>query len=357
MAAAVLLVTFTVPAMAADWNFYGSARMLLEWRNTDFQVVDRFLPNAGTGGGFDDTDLAWTLLGTSRMGANVKVSDTISGVVEMGWAGAPGLNVGVRQIYGEWNLGNYQILIGHEYTPILFFASGSVSNDFAQLAYGGFYVGRNDQIKLKFGKFHIALVEPSTFAPALYAAQDTDTTIPKIEARWSGNMGPFFVSIGAGYNTIDIVNTATDAETSVDSYVANLGLRYNIGAFGLAGQIWIASNSRNYGKTELASGAATVNAAGTGIADTDSMGFLLSAKYKMSDMVSFGVGYGWYEHSQDLVGTQDDDGSSYYINMPLTLAKGVSLTPEFSVFDYGDNLAGADEGSSTAFTVWWGIFF
>jgi hypothetical protein len=327
--------------------------MLLEWRNTDAQAPER----NGTGGAFDDTDLTWNMVPWSRFGARIKASDTISARMEFGSGTGGDTGVTLRQLYGEWNLGKWSILLGHEYTPAFFIASTSVSADAAQLGYGGFYVGRQDQVKFKFGRFQIALIEPSTTNPGLYGAtQDTDTTIPKIEGRWSGDLGPVFLSISAGYNTVDMCSTVTDQEESVDSYVANLGLRYNIGAFALAGQIWIASNGPEYGMSTVAAGA-QINAAGTGVADTDSMGFVISGKYKINDMWSIGAGYGWTEASYDVPGMQDDDTTSYYVNAPMTLAKGVSLTPEFAIFDYGDGTAGQDEGKSTAFTIWWGIFF
>ena len=73
-----LLIIFAVlclaaPAMAADWNFYGSARMA-----TFYSIVDKDLNN--------DNDTVnrtqWDQQGNSRIGATVKVNDQIGGGFE-----------------------------------------------------------------------------------------------------------------------------------------------------------------------------------------------------------------------------------------------------------------------------------
>ena len=96
LAAVAFVVAFTVPAMSADWNFYGSSRI-----STFFDGDSEEL----TGTGFDDDDLTWGLQGNSRIGAKVKAGD-ISGRFEYG----TGINL--RLLYASWNFGGGELLVG-----------------------------------------------------------------------------------------------------------------------------------------------------------------------------------------------------------------------------------------------------
>jgi len=75
------------------------------------------------------------------------------------------------------------------------------------------------------------------------------------------------------------------------------------------------------------------------------------------------AGYGWISSDKDDF-KDKDEAMSYYINMPITLAPGVSITPEFGVEDYmkdggsvADDEAAADEGKDTYFGAKWMINF
>jgi len=58
-----IIVLFAAPAMAVDWNFYGSARMATYWTDTD-------LGDGQTAAGDDDdANLLWQLQSNSRVGA------------------------------------------------------------------------------------------------------------------------------------------------------------------------------------------------------------------------------------------------------------------------------------------------
>ena len=90
----VLLVLGLVsPVMAADWNFYGSARM------TTFYVTEDFGDFENAIGEDDDAGLIHTLQGNARIGATVKASDQIGGRFEYG--SGPNL----RLLYGTYNFG------------------------------------------------------------------------------------------------------------------------------------------------------------------------------------------------------------------------------------------------------------
>jgi hypothetical protein len=69
--AVVMVFIFTTPAMAADWVFYGSARMTTFSDDVDPQAA----------GVNSDTDTQWEVQGNSRIGARVTAGE-VSGRFE-----------------------------------------------------------------------------------------------------------------------------------------------------------------------------------------------------------------------------------------------------------------------------------
>ncbi len=108
LAAFAFVVAYTVPTLAADWSFYGSARMTTFYDSVSEEKA-----------GFDDGDTTWNQQGNSRLGATVKAGN-IGGGFEYG----TGINL--RKLYGTYNFGSGQILIGQTYTPVNMFYSNQV---------------------------------------------------------------------------------------------------------------------------------------------------------------------------------------------------------------------------------------
>ena len=113
--AAVALVCFSVPAMAVDWNFYGSARMATFYISDDLGDGETF-DGSGTS---EDAGIQWDLQSNSRFGANVK-AENIKGQVELALkgTGSGDADVGTRRIYGVWNFGSGYMKVGKDYTPV-----------------------------------------------------------------------------------------------------------------------------------------------------------------------------------------------------------------------------------------------
>jgi len=343
LAAAAFVFAFTAPAFSADWSFYGSSRMNTQW-------LDRDKENSGVN--FDDTDLGWFLQGNTRIGARVKAGD-ISGQFEYGH----GATVNTRIIWGEWDFGAGKMGIGQTYTPANFFISNQIfGGDSDMLPYGGIYDGRRPMIRFTFGAFQIALVQPNANI-TLAGAGDTDTTIPKLEARWNHSFGPVFVELGGLYNTYDEVNIVTDQEISVDSYLLYGGFKYSMGAFYFNGDIWIGQNLGNTTFWTIGASAATLDATGNDVDDTDNFGWLAVIGYKASDMIQLEGGYGMAEHEPDFAGADKDDLAAWYVQATINLAKGVFVVPEFGQIDFKDNAAGVDQGKQTYLAAKWQINF
>jgi hypothetical protein len=91
LAAVAFVVVFTAPTFAAEWSFYGSARIHTFWVDSD--LGDSVLRT----GDDDDLDLVHILQGNSRIGANVKVTDNLTGRFEYG--SGPNLRI----LWGEYD--------------------------------------------------------------------------------------------------------------------------------------------------------------------------------------------------------------------------------------------------------------
>ena len=101
---------------------------------------------------------------------------------------------------------------------------------------------------------------------------------------------------------------------------------------------------------ETATGLGGAAAVGTDVDDCDSMGFTLGVKFTVNEMIALEAGYGYIK---DEIDDTEDEGQSYYIQAPITLAPGVTVTPEVGVVD------GMDDGDNESmyFGAGWEIAF
>jgi hypothetical protein len=77
-------------------------------------------------------------------------------------------------------------------------------------------------------------------------------------------------------------------------------------------------------------------------------------------MLKFEAGYGSLETELDRPGTYEDCASAYYVNCQITLAPGVTVTPEIGVIDNEDKTVGGavtEEGETTYWGAKWMINF
>ncbi|MBU0970715.1 MAG: hypothetical protein KKC20_08720, partial [Proteobacteria bacterium] len=134
-------------AQAADWNFYGSARMSIFYENVDVS-------------GTDTTNFAMGLQDNSGIGAKVNVSDELSGRFEYGTSDG---KADIRYLYGVWNFGVGSLLVGKDEGPLRHPGSDQVYAADAGLGgWGEMSSPRKAQLKLMIDTFRLALREPST---------------------------------------------------------------------------------------------------------------------------------------------------------------------------------------------------
>ena len=327
-----LVLAFCLPA-SAGWDFYGSARMTTFYTDTD--------EAAG-----DSQDLQWDLQSNSRIGANVKNND-ISGRFEYG------TGVNLRILYGAWNFGAGELLVGQTYTPATVFNSNQVFNaDDGLLTFGSLYTGRRPMLQLTTGGLKIALVKV-TADTDLGTDGGTEKVLPKLEASYNIVVGPADLTFVGGYQTFKADPDGVDE--SVNSYVAGANAKFGLGAITLHVDGFIGQNVGHYGFSFHGANEAAL--VGSNVEDTDSYGGAVVANFKATDMLSFEVGAGYVNTESDVAGADDDDGLSYYGNAVITLAPGFFIVPEVGVFDYGDDNSGADEGKLTYAGAKWQINF
>ena len=354
LAAAAFMVAFTAPAFAAEWGFYGHARMSTFWVDEDF---GDFNPYGKSADSDDDFDLEHYLQGNSRIGANVKVSDNLSGRFEYG----TGINL--RILWGEYDFGSFKLGVGQHYTPVNIFISNQVfGGDTNMLPFGGVYSGRRAMVQGQFGGFKIALVEPTTTSvlgdpvtPGLsYVAAETDVVLPRIEAAYNFSVGGVSIGLQGGYQTFDVV-AFDDSDESVDSWIGAFTASYNAGPFSLAADVYFGQNIEHMQLWCGGNGSAGFDGV-SDILDNDAFGFLLVAGFSANENLRFEAGYGQAEYDLD-DSANEDEVAAYYVQATITFAKGVFIVPEIGVIDFKDDQYDRDEGKTTYYGLQWQIRF
>jgi len=336
------LAMISTSAYAADWNFYGSARV-----STFYSSTDVIGSSASSVDGY-----AQALQGNARIGATVKVSDELTGGFEYGASSGV---ANIRKLYGEWNFGAGSFLVGQTYSPMNWFYSDQVyGTDNDLLAQGGLYSGREKMLQLKFGDFKVALV-PAKISTTGTATTSTEITIPAIEVAYAMKFDVATIKFAGGYQTYEAkVGTVTQ---DVDSYVLALGANAAFGAFYVGGNVYGGQNAGNMVAVDTNIGGTwadgVANLTATTIEDNDVFGAMIAAGYTLNDMFNFEAGYGYIKTELDVAGAASDKASSYYLNATVTLAPGVFFVPEIGKID-GDEVT---ESEVDYFGIKWQINF
>ncbi len=338
LAAFAFVVAYTVPTFAADWSMYGSSRISTFWDT---------LSDKRSATGESNTDVTWNQQGNSRIGANVKAGE-VNGRFEYG------TGVNVRLLYGTWKW----LLVGQTYTPVNDFASNQVwQGDRGLLPHGGIYNGRRPMLQGTFGGLKLALVQPVT-GDVVAAATSTDVVIPMIQAKYTLKAGPAPLIFLGGYNTYQEEDTVADETYSISSYIVGFGFRIGAGPATIKGNISYGQKTTNMGQWQSEAGASAMyNAADDDIDDATSLGYVLAVAFKAGPTLTIEVGASGAQHESDLSGSETDDVFGVYANAKIDVAKVFFIVPEIGYVDYGDNLAGAEEGTQTYFGAKWQINF
>jgi hypothetical protein len=368
--AAIALVCFTVPAMAVDWNFYGSARMKTFYISDNYQDDTAAYTNSGND---KDAETQWDLQGNSRLGADVK-ADHIRGRFEFGINES---TVTARRIYGTWDFGAGKFKVGKDYTPISQFISGQAfDEDLGLLGVGTVYGGRHGQLAVSFGGFEIALIEPATSnldgttaQGSTSASGDLDQVIPKIEAKYGMSFDAFNFSVQGGYNYYkiqDVASATNPGDTNdidVNSWTIGADAGFNFGPGYVKGAVsygqnigtaeWSLPGNRNQGGYAAWDGDDSTK-------DVDTIMASLVAGMKVSDMLSFEGGFGWRQDKPDNNYPDGDNKSqpwAAYVQAVIALAPGVYVIPEVGYYDEDKTFADTDATKEFYLGAKWQIDF
>ncbi len=336
LGAALLL---SVNTWAADWNFYGNAR------------VQTFYTDVDTGNA-SATNLTHSLQGNSRIGARIQVSDTLVGRFEYG---ASGGNANVRHLYGEWTFGPGKLLVGQTDSPLNFALSNQVYGvDAGMDPYGGVDAQRQPMIQLTFGDFKIAAIQPDTSDLSM-AASTQEVRLPKIEASYHFSGDKFFLDLAGGYQTYELTDNTTGKAHDVQSYILAIGGQIQMGSAYLGGDVWMGQNVGPYnyscdpdGNPELLGGS---------LQDNDAYGLVVAAGFKLNPTFSFEAGWGYVSAEIDHASFDKDDTVTYYVQSTVTLAPGVFIVPEIGRIDKDKDKDGADEADTVYAGIKWQINF
>jgi len=212
-------------------------------------------------------------------------------------------------------------------------------------------------IQLQFGDFKFAMVQPSTNGSGVITTAavggEVDTTLPKLEAKYTFNTNRFRIGVVGGYNSYEVEG---DAKTyDVDSWVAALWGQVNMGPAYVRGNVFKAVNGGAFGLSS--SGDDDFDFVGNKVKDVESLAYVVIAGAKLSDMFALQAAYGHINHESDVIGARDDETTSYYVQCTITLTPGVSITPEVGKVDYEKNSANLKEGDETYFGALWQVYF
>ena len=319
-------------AMAADWNFYGSARIEAFWADEEDSAGD------------SETNYSETLQTDSRIGAKVKVSDELIGRFEYG-ADDDGV-ANIRHLYGEWDFGTGKLLVGQTDSLLKFSISNQVYDNNAGLKkYGKVDASRKPMIRLTFGDFQIAAIQPAVDD---LEADDTKSVMPKLEAKYTLSMESFSIDAAVGYQTYEVTSGADDFD--VDSYILAIGGTFNFGPAFISADGWFGQNVGPYGLACISFNDPELVAGD--LKDNDAYGLVGVIGFKVNDMLAFEGGIGYVSTELDDV-DDEDEAMAYYVQATITLADGVTITPEIGYLDNMDDMSGADEGD----TLYYGMRF
>lgn len=360
----LLVLGLAAPAMASDWYFYGSARTHLGYYmvDEDFATGPATDPSVRSNGLDDDSGTTLNLYGQSRFGGKAVVSDNFSGGFEFGLretgTGGEEEAVYLRLIYGTWNFGAGKLMVGKHYTPATFLGYSGMGGDLGDngdanmLVAGLSYIGRQPQIRLSFGSFDIALIQPNTSANDL-GFGDIDFTFPRIEAAYVFKTPVVSIRPIAAFQTYKAEDQTTGDDETIMSYTLGLGVSATLGPAYIKATFSYLQNPGNYGDTNLLVldalrvGAGNAQFINGDVEDAEEMQgtFVVGVKLNKAFGLEAGVGYGSLEQDVAVLGgaTVKQTGFVYYLQAPIALAKGVTLIPEIGMMDRDDyEIGGVD---------------
>ena len=380
--AALLLIAFTVPAMAK----VKIGGIIF----TDFYYLDRDKENGAVfaGAGLDDyTVTTIQVPNITRLYARWTNEDNVGMYIEFGIGqGSSGIDdknsndVVLRHAYGWWDVNpSFQIMAGKSTTPfspldpsqLIGTRSGSVN--IIGVGYGNYYSGRFAQIRgtFKFGKMGrvaLALVDPNgsqryhsfynNYFPydQFGIPYQNDSKIPRFDLGVPLYFGPVSIYPSFMYQRRNVTTNQVLFDDSIDTYVGSLGVKAGFGPFGFAAEgQWGKNWANTYGLIGVSGpsflASAQMNPDTGQINNADTYGYWIDVSYKIGPVTPH-VMFGQEKSKVDTyfgpagAGFQaraEATSTFWGFSIPIDLAKGFRLRPELMWYDDGEiELNGSD---------------
>ena len=348
----VLLISLLAGSgYAADWDFYGSVKLQV-FNYESSEEREDYLAFLGETDPYRDFQFKLDKY-TTKLGAWV-THDDLTAVVEIR-PDNDGVGDDVMRLwYGSWDFGGGELLIGQSWTPLnMFYSSAAAEDDNNMLDYGALWELRHPMIQLTYKGLKLALVEPGDETSAFYsraswamAAGKIETKMPKIEAKYTHEMGPAKIDVYGGYNSYDFTLNANDKTVSIDSYVAGAGLTLTFGNFKVSGASYYAQNAGPMGLLQTVNYSDPELDANNDVLDNESFGWLAVASYIVNDKIRLEAGYSELETEidDDAIWSTKDETAAYYFQVRYTVFDKFSIVPEVGFIDY-----------KTAYFAWDGL--
>ncbi len=382
--AALLLVAFTVPAMAK----VKIGGIIF----TDFYYLDRDRDNSIAWGTGNDPYQVTTIQvpNITRLNARWTNEDNVGMFIEFGigqTSGAVDLNgssnVVLRHAYGWWDVNpNFTLMAGKSTTPfsplnpsqLLGTYSGSLN--IIGVGYGDWYSGRFAQVRGTFkmgkiGRIELALVDPNagqrynnqflSYFPTEYQGAvlsvdyQNNSKVPRFDLGVPLYFGPIAIYPGFlyQYRSVDVINPAYSGyDNSLNTIAGTLGVKGGFGPFGFAAE---GNWGRNIGNTRMLIGTSAPASISTAIANTNgtiedatTYAYWFDVWYKIGPVTPH-VMFGQMKSSVDNVqigGQQaelDATSTMWGFSIPIDLAKGFRVRPEFMWYNDGQLQYGGND--------------
>jgi hypothetical protein len=349
----VLAIPFQAFAEDAAFKFdpYASIRAYFGYHKSS-------VPSSITTVTDDQTDLVYELQGNSRIGANYKVGDKITGVVELGLNSASGNLVYIRLANATYDFGIAKLEVGQDYNPYAWFANTDLIEDGNLIGFGALYDGRTPQVKISSNGFYLDFIGLQRVTTNLgVTVADTTAYLPKIAIGYDYNANGIQVGAGGAYNSYKI----NDSTLAVDGKTITSWLGYVHGdvLFGIIGIMANAGYGQNAGNFGLATTPGTANAlssvsyttsdyavaAGSTIKNSTHFEGYINPYVNLTPQLTVDLGLGYAQSKSGVSGSKADGQIEYTVDAVYHVDKNLSFSPTVSYRDYQKDSAGDKQGS------------
>ncbi len=308
-----------------------------------------------------ETELVHRLQANTRIGTKMEVAG-VKAHVEIGLnTNAQGDPAYLRLAYATYNVQDFQIMVGQNYTPYFFPATGDYIDDNGLGSFGHASDGRNHQIMLSWKGAYVSLIETKKTTEIYDVVNDVmvekiknKVVFPKVSLGYDYKFGAGMVGVGGAYNTVKIENAALGLDGKyLNSWITYLRFNLAVEDFVLRGSALYGFNTGDFGLDarpkansdtigiDMATSALVVD--GKFKNSKHFMGYI-NPMYKLTPSILIGLGAG-YAQVDNSEYDKADRQVAYFVNMKYDINKYFHIAPEFVYRDFMKDAAGAKQGS------------